>query len=194
MSLVDFLKLHPRKTHLIFDFDETLFTLLLPWEKCLFPIADKLEKLDTGLLKKYYRDEIHLNDLQNEYVQKFGEPVRKLFYDNNVKFETESLTGVLVNRNLKQFLINNKSYEIFIWSSNTHEIIEIVLRKHRLLKKFKKIMTRSNLKFLKPDTEAFEAIYDLKVPKSSYLFIGDSLSDEIAAKNSGIDFFKVAPF
>lgn len=88
-------------------------------------------------------------------------------------------------------MIQNKSYEIFLWSSNTYEVIEKVLREHGLLKKFKKFMTRSNLKFLKPNIEAFDAIYDPKISKKNYLFIGDSLSDEIAAKNCGIEFFKV---
>lgn len=193
MSLDEFLKLNPHKTHLIFDFDDTIFRLLLPWEKCLIFAEKELRKLDKELLEKYYKGEINLNDLQNEYISRFGRLAHELFYKNNLKFETEFLTGVLVNEELKKFLSKSKKHTVFIWSSNTYEVIEKVLIDHGLLEKFKKIMTRSNLKFLKPHTEAFEEIYDSKTPKDSYLFIGDSSSDEKAAKNSGIDFFKVGP-
>ena len=61
-----------KKTHLIFDFDETLFFLQLPWEKCLELIQEELIAMDNDLYNSYLSMRITWASLQNEYVSKYG--------------------------------------------------------------------------------------------------------------------------
>ncbi|MBI3103343.1 HAD-IA family hydrolase [Candidatus Daviesbacteria bacterium] len=188
MSIKDYLKKNP-KTHLIFDFDETIFKLLLPWEKVLVYIENELIKLDQSIYQKYMLGKIDLNTLQNEYVSKFGKKARDLIYKNNLKFEKGHYKGVEVNPEILDFISKTDKYQIFIWSANTSEIIVRVLKEYKLLNKFKKIISRDDVNLLKPDPEGFTKIYDPQIDKEKYLFVGDSLNDKLAAQNAGVDFY-----
>lgn len=70
MTLSQFLSTQPKK-YLIFDFDETIIHLLLPW-------GIHVDKMDA-LLRTYNQDfythqpnNLKTDDLVNEYVKKFG--------------------------------------------------------------------------------------------------------------------------
>lgn len=182
------------KTHLIFDFDETLFFLRLPWEKCLELIEEDLIKLDSDLYDSYLSMRITWASLQNEYVTKYGQKAKELILKNNTEFETENLFGVDINYDLLRFMKEVRDVEYNLWSSNTKDAVYPVLEKHDLYKKFAHIVTRSDVDMLKPHIEGFEKIYNKNIPKEKYLMIGDSSADMLAAQNAEIDFFRVSYF
>ncbi|MBI4009489.1 HAD-IA family hydrolase [Candidatus Roizmanbacteria bacterium] len=193
MQLTDYLK-SERKTYLIFDFDETLFKLILPWDHCLDYIQEELKKLDKNILRDFEEKRLNLSETQNAYISKYGQRVKKLIYSNNTQFETKQLKGVLLNKELLEFILTNKEYKLFIWSSNTSVVINKILDQYKIFNKFQKIVTRLDVDLIKPEIEGFELINKPSISTNNYLFIGDSDSDEKAAKRLDMDFFFVDYF
>lgn len=188
MTLSQHLKTR-KKTHLIFDFDSTLAHPILPWDLWEENIKDQLTKIDNSIYKKYQNNQINLSQLENAYVKKDPKLVA-LMIKNSLKFEAKYLKEVVPNKELVNFVKNARNYQKFVWSSNTRPTIEKVLRKFKIFKKFKKIIARQDVDFLKPEPEGFFQIYDPKVPKSKYLYIGNNRYDEQAASAAGIDFYQ----
>lgn len=187
MTLVNYLKTH-QKTHLIFDFDETLVHVLLPWDRWEEDIKDELIKIDKSIYSKYKRRRINLSQLENAYISKYPQ-TKDLIIKNSVNFETKYLKEVVPNKKLISFIKYAGDYKKFIWSSNSIQIIEKGLKKFKIEGKFQKISSRTNLTLIKPETEGFEKIYAPNIPKKNYLFIGNSSYDRLAAKKSDINFY-----
>lgn len=190
MELADYLR-KTKKTHLIFDFDETILKLLLPWDDAFKRIRKELISLDEKTYGDYGSRKISFSLLQNKYVREFGKKILGNFIKNEIGFEREELRGVILNPKLLDFVKNSSSYEMFIWSSNAKPTIEKLLKQHGIFGKFKKIVSREDVSFLKPEVDGFELLHDVKIPKEKYLFIGDSVNDKLAAEKLGIDFFLV---
>lgn len=192
ISLEQYLKQNP-KTHLLFDLDETICWLILPWEHWEDKIKSKLITLDQTIYQKYTTGKISLSELQNQYVSLFPK-LKKVFIHNNEQFETTHLQKILPNSQLLKFLkthSNSQKYTFYLWTSNTHTTAKQVLQKYALTNTFKKIITRNNVRMLKPNTEGFTLIKEKNIPLANYLFIGDSQSDKQAAHAADIDFFKI---
>ncbi len=192
MNLEDYIKEH-KKQHIIFDLDETLFELVLPWSDWENDIEQQLKSIDPEILDEYKKGTIDLNGLQNAYVSKYPQTL-DLLIQHNVNFETKNLSGATPNLDLINFIKNSTELDFYIWTSNTRAVAEKVLAENQILPKFKKIVTRDDVALLKPEIEGFWKIYKNDQPKSEYLFVGDSNSDRIAAKDVGIDFFLVDYF
>ncbi len=188
MRLDDYLPKN-NKAYLIFDLDETLCKLLLPWDDYVEGIKIKLIQLDKKLFYELDKNEVSLSDFENNLVSRFGVPVKKLLIDHRIEFETTTLAGMIPNNNLVSFIQNSHDH-MFIWSSNTKPTVSNTLKKLGIFDKFRKIITGEDVMYLKPNSEGFTKIYDTKIFKRKYLLIGDSNSDKEAAENSGIDFFK----
>lgn len=176
------------KTHIIFDFDETLGRFLLPWEEWDRDVADKVAERAPYLKGKSYVD------IHNKYVKSHGKKALNHIRILNETFETSKLKGIERNYELISFMLGNPKYKYYIWSSNSRKTIEHALRELGILDKFSKIITRSETKYIKPDPYGFFLIENSDTNKDEYLFIGNSRSDEKAAEAIGIDFFKVDYF
>lgn len=187
MDLKNYLNFH-QKTHLIFDLDETLVHLILPWEILLDPISTELAKTDISLLRQYKKGQINLAQLENSYISK-NPKLKQLIIQNRLNFEAKYLKDIVANPELINFIKNAKNYQIFLWSSNTRPVVEKVLKKFKIFGKFKKLVTRMDVDLLKPEPEGFFKIYDSKIPKGDYLFIGNSSADRQAAQKVNVDFY-----
>ncbi|GEM_PF-364063 len=184
------------KTHLIFDLDETLCWVILPWERWEDHLKEQLIKLDKNIYSEYKQRKISLSELQNQYISKFP-ATKQLFIKNNTWFETTFIQKVFPNPPLLQFIAKNQNtnkYTLYLWSSNTKKTVTTVLKKYNIQHQFKKIITRNDVAQLKPNPEGFNLIKEKNIHLNQYLFIGDSKSDKQAAKAVGIDFFKVTYF
>lgn len=198
MSLSSYLKSSP-KTHLIFDFDNTLFRLHLPWHRWDERMRKDLIDLDQSIYQTYldsHKDDsafvIGISQLQNDYVKKHGQKALDVITKNNQEFEVNDQTGVTPNQHLVDFILHNSKYSYSLWSTNTSHAIIPVLDQHGLTPTFNHIITRNEVTFVKPDPQGFvEFIHDSRTPVSQYLMIGDSSADQQAAKNAGIDFYQV---
>ena len=193
MDLETYLK-EVNKTHLIFDFDETLVKLMLPWDHWEDEIKVKLLELDPSIYSDYKKSKITLSDLINQYTLKFGKLAKKLLTENALHFETSNLKEVIPNGKLLEFIKNSEGYTMFLWSSNTRPIIEKVLEQHQIRNKFEKLITNTDVEFIKPYAEGFYKIYNPTISKGHYLLVGDSDLDKKAARDADIDFFKISFF
>lgn len=189
-ALADYLSKH-KKTNIIFDFDATIFHLLLPWDHVYDPIREQLIKMDPEIFAGFERGEYHDGITREKYFKKYGEAARALIHPQLRKFEVEELRGVRVNEDLVDLIRNDNDHVMYIWSANTRKPIEDVLKEHGIFNRFKKIVTIDDVLNIKPDTEGFKHLYDNKTALSQFLLVGDSASDEGAAKALGMDFFKV---
>ncbi len=189
--LRDYLKHNP-KTHLIFDFDETLFHLLLPWEqKWDEMVLVKLAELDETIYNTYRSGGLRGTEMLNEYVMRHGDKARKVRARYETEFEKQ-LTGVRVNHELVDFVKTRPTEHMYIWSTNVRPTIENVLVEHEMLHLFDRMSTGTEVQYIKPNPAGFEQLYDGKTPLEQYLMIGDSDNDMGAAQAVGIDFLRVS--
>ena len=193
MDLKNYLKAHP-KTHLIFDLDETILHLILPWEKVHLEIKNELIKLDAKAYQNYQNGKINLSQLENTLVLKHGKKVKDMLIKSRAQFETKYLKDVIPNPELITFIKKAKSYKLYLWSSNSAGAVKKALKQFKIDKYFEKIVTGTDVLLLKPEIDGFLKIYDPKVPKSQYLFIGDNESDKKAAQKAGIDCYLTTYF
>lgn len=180
-----------KKTDIIFDFDATIFELLLPWEDHFKHIRDELTALDAKIYKNYVSGKVDDVVTQLRFLEKYGDRAKKIFDRNSLIFESKYLRGVRKNHDPVDFIKHDNKYKKHIWSSNSRLSVENVLKEHDLLEKFEKIVTRELVEIIKPYTFGFKHIHDKKTPLEKFLFVGDSQNDEGAAMALGIDFFKV---
>ncbi len=180
-------------SHLIFDFDQTIARLLLPWDRYHDDIEGILRSYDPTIIEAYIRADIHLNDMQNAYVKAHGVKLVDLFRRHNREFETKKLRGIHPNKNLINFIKTVPEVFLYIWTSNMPDAVISFLKKEKIFHLFKKIVTRNDVSYLKPDSESFDMLYDPKIKKEKYALVGDSDNDELAAKKVSIHFFRVNP-
>lgn len=93
-----------RKENIIFDFDNTLFRLILDWEKYFLFIREKLMKTNPHIYNAYCMGDINWAQMQNGYVNKYGRQLLKLIYTNNNKAEELLIKKEIINPNLVNFI------------------------------------------------------------------------------------------
>lgn len=193
MKLDCYLKQNNKK-HIVFDFDETLFTLHLPWVDYKKEMVKKLTQLDPSL---YLKDENDLlTPLMNIALQKYGQKAKQIINNYSEFFESEHLQNVSMNQEILGFIRGNyMNYNFYIWSSNTSKTIHTILENNGLISFFKKVITQNEVSMLKPFPDGFNQIFDEKTQKKvEFVLIGDSTFDKNAAKNAGIEFLHVKNF
>lgn len=178
-----------RKTHLIFDFDATLVLMHVPWSKWGDAVRQEIVDLDVALWEDYKKQQSPIH-MQNAVVEKFGEQGREIFLRRCPPFELQYSSKFSRNDPLlKEVEAFHDQYRMFIWSSNSSQLVNAVLQETGMNDWFDKVIARNELRFLKPSPEGFELIHDPNVPNEKYVMIGDSSHDKAAAKNAGIDFY-----
>ena len=176
------------KSHLVFDFDGTLAFVDIPWKQLADGIRDEIREMDEELWVKH--GYLSGPAFQNELVRKHGKPALDLLLQHVPLFEMQYSKQVTQNTALlKQIDAFRSEYSLYIWSSNTRQLIEAVLADAGMEDWFDKIVTRNDVRYLKPNPEGFMHIYDPRVPEDEYLLIGDSSHDKKAAAAAEIDFF-----
>lgn len=184
------LKQTPKKI-IIFDFDETLYRLKLPWLDFKEGLKSLCNEIDPVIVKNFDGElMIHLAD---QVIDKHGGMARKRVFEFCEKYEGSNDYDVEVNGELLKWVVDNAlDYKMVIWSSNMSETVRQVFVNQNVTEFFSLIVGKEDVKRLKPYTDGFEIIYDYFGGEvSDYLMVGDSNSDEGAAKNVGMDFVKV---
>lgn len=186
LQLANYLAKNPKKV-LIFDFDETIFTLELPWHIFFDGLVSRLLVLDPNL-----HEERSIVALEHRAVRQHGDKANQIINDWSREFEKQYLRGVTEHLVLTNFIRERHAdFSIFIWTSNTREIIEPILKDAELFELIERTVTADDVQLIKPDPEGFSLIYSDKHALSDYLMIGDSTNDSGAAAAAGIDFFEV---
>lgn len=191
-KLEDYLKKN-KKTHIIFDLDETILELLLPWQEWMIEIKRIGNEYDKNVWSDFDKGLVQAAVPQNVLFKKIGNEVRDRINDYTETFEVSRLTGVRKHVELIEFIKANAGNYVFtMWSANTRKVINKVLEEARIYKCFKLIVSRGDVDYLKPNPDGFKLIDDGKTSIDQYLFVGDSSNDEGAAKALGMDYFEVS--
>ena len=188
MNLAEYIKTN-NKTHVIFDFDATLFLLILPWVNWKEGLKKELVKVDASIWDEYESGAFSIAELQNKYIQNHGQTIRDFMNNHCESFEMESLERYKPNTDLLNTLNELDHVHKYVWSSNARPVIQKVLDETGLANKFERIVTRQDVDFIKPMPDGFNLIHDQNVDKSKYLMVGDSSHDRGAAEAAGIDFY-----
>lgn len=197
-TLETLLATNPKK-YLIFDFDETLFTLHLPWGEYLETTYDLLKTYNAEFFTKEAISNETNFQLINKFTREFGSAPRDMTLAYAKRFETEKLTGVSPCQRQLDFLdAHGEEYTLFLWTSNCTTTVEPILKEKGYHALFTHIIGRDSVTYCKPDPDGFNQIKEYVVKNidpdatlADFLMIGDSNSDEGAAYHSDIDFFRV---
>lgn len=177
------------KKQVIFDFDETLCTLLIDWDNWV----REMEEIFSSYKIKLNPKEIGYAAVQNYCIEKFGDEARNKIIDINFQNERQFYSGYNLHVDTLQLLQTSRELaQLYIWTSNDRATITPIIEELGLAKFFKRIITRNDVKYIKPSPDGFLLIYDQEHPKSEYLLIGDSRYDSQAAVNAGIDFLHIS--
>lgn len=189
-ELLDQLNAHPKK-HLIFDFDQTLCKLLVDWRHW----HENIAKLFQSYEPSFKEDEAtHIHVQENYFISKYGPEVKKKIDEFGYDAENNYTQGFVPHPELIAVLPRLKEkYSLSLWSSNHRLTVIPILASLGIDKYFDLIVPINDVVLVKPDADGFTRLIhpNFNYPLSDYLMIGDSRSDENAAKNSGIDFFNV---
>lgn len=186
MQTLQQLVLNTPKKHLIFDFDETIFTLDLPWHLYYEEMDRRLHQLDSSLPETK-----SINDLENMAVKKLGNVAQQVRWKYSQEFEAEQLKGVKELTDLTNFIKENTGkYRFYLWTSNMRTTVEPILTQYNMLSVFTKLATKGDVKFTKPYADGFLLLHDNEdEDKKDWLMIGNSYNDRGAAEQSGIDYW-----
>lgn len=178
------------KTHVIFDFDLTIGKVVIDWWGWQDAMARIIQKHNPDF--KYKKGD-RIDGLLNDKIRIHGDNLRQDFWKANSDYEQKHATGFEPNPEIVNFIKNSK-LKMYIFSSNSKATLNKALTGFGILNKFIKIVSRDDVDYIKPDTDGFKYILDKSIPIEKYLFVGDSVSDEKAAKSIGMDFYKVTFF
>lgn len=194
MTLPEFLT-HRYKTHLIFDFDETLFWLVMDWNIFISAMEKNLAPIDPVLYADFVEQKISLTGTLSAYSQQYGAKVKQQINAMALAFEEQAFEQAVPNPELIDFVrANHNRYHMSIWTSNTSKIIGKVLEANNLSGVFTKVVSLLDVALLKPYPEGFASLRAAEVPLEHYLMVGNSQADAGAAKAVGIDYFHVDYF
>jgi phosphoglycolate phosphatase-like HAD superfamily hydrolase len=187
----ELLKFLPRKKYFIFDFDRTLAKMEIDWTDWHLGIAQIYSKYnpDHGYEKGKNPHQYH-----NILVERYGDPLLAEARQFNRDYESKHLTGFTPNIELIKFIHDNTYLTFYVYSSNARSTVVRGLTEVGILDRIKKVVTKDDVRFVKPNPEGFTLLDDFKGNEPQFLMIGDSGADRDAAKAAGIDFLECSNF
>ena len=175
---------------LLFDFDSTMFFLFKDYDR-----KDLVLKLNSTL-KKYGLDSVFDRNFFDAFLYAMdNKECLKEINEIIVEAELDAVDlGYHVDGFMDIFPYLLKNYSIGIVSNNSKECIDKYMEKYHnglSLPFFGRIPLRSDL--LKPNPYLLEEAYKyFKVKKEDILYIGDNITDYMAATAAGIKFLGMA--
>ena len=177
------------KTDIVFDFDQTIAKILIDWDEWEVLMGELMKKFDPGWVS--LGDGIHHR--LNEYIKKYGSDFCQEVVKITSEFELKNNKGFILNTELVD-LVRQVDKRMYLFTSNTRELVIPYLKKEGLFDLFGKIIARNDVLYAKPDPEGLGLIYNSRIQKRNYVFIGDSKNDLAAALAFGIDHFYTPKF
>lgn len=181
-----------QKTHLILDLDRTLAHMLIDWREWHEPsgIISCVLQFDPD----YPQTRLGHKGI-NDATRRFGPRLEQKFIEFETNYELAHFRGYRLNEPLYHYIKQNPDQLQFsLYTSNVKAVVYPLLVELGLEQTFAHVVTMDKVTYIKPDPEGFRYILDPHIPKSRYLMVGDSASDQGAAAEAGIDYFQVHYF
>ena len=175
------------KKFLIFDFDRTLAKMEIDWTDWHPGVEKIYAQFDPN---HGYQCGKNPHEYNNKLVKKYGTELVKKLIHFNTQYEATHLMGFTPYHELVNFITNNNSCTLYIYSSNSRQTVKRGLREMKIANKFKQIITRDDVKYIKPDPQGLYLINGFAENKEKFLMIGDSDSDKDVSKAGGIDYLE----
>ncbi len=175
------------KKYFIFDFDRTLAKMEIDWSDWHTGISEVYSKYDPN---HGYQEGKNPHTYHNELIDKYGELLLNDARDFNTEYESKYLTGFTPNTELIEFITNTPDLIFHVYSSNAKDTVFRGLKELDILDKIKNVVTKNDVKFVKPNPEGFSLFEGFEENKPLFLMVGDSKSDRNAAQAAGIDFLE----
>ncbi len=179
--------------HIIFDLDETIAKLHLPWEKGFEMLYERAPVQVEGGLRQGFKHSEPFGVVLNRAVEQHEDflPILLIWAQ---EFEAE-LTSQQPHHQLVSAIeeFASEGRRLIVWTSNTRRAAQQVLDELGIAHHFDVMVTRDDVRLLKPNPEGWQHIHDDE-PLEQYLLIGDSANDRGAAEAVGIEFFEITYF
>lgn len=179
------------KKYLIFDFDYTIDKLIIDWTDWKAGELAVVKRYDPQT--ELAVQEVHF-PVVNKFVERFGSKLNLDLIDFQAEYESSHYTGHEPIQTVVDFILNNQTYDLLLWSNNHSRTIQPIMKELGLADKFIRQVTRDKNDFAKPHRSGFLKLYEPNTPLSEYLLIGDAETDQWAADEAGIDFLHVEDF
>ncbi|MBP7740627.1 HAD-IA family hydrolase [Candidatus Woesebacteria bacterium] len=181
------------KQHLVFDFDLTIAKMNIDWSQW----HEGVEKIYTKIDPNIVYDGLAKQDPHHFYnlmAEKHGTELVEIMKDFNQKYEDEHLLGFTPYQDLIDFIVSAKTKNRYVYSSNSRKTVEKGLTSLGIINEFDQIISRDDVSLVKPSPEGFYTLPKFLENKNQFLMIGDSNSDQEAAKTAGVDFIRCEYF
>lgn len=181
--------------NLIFDLDETLTRLDLPWEEWIGQVTGSLPAEAAKKLEQLLEVEgAPWGEVVNEQIVKDS-----VFYDRFIKicqdFESKYFAHTPYDDLVKALpRLKEEGCDLFLWTSNTRQTAERALMEMGILQLFTQLLTREDVKLGKPHGEGWKQFVFANENPDTCLMIGDSQNDALAAQAGSIAYYKISFF
>lgn len=174
---------------IIFDFDETLATIIIDWS----PWYEKVANIFRKYQPDFQDDDGITMQMVSQFITRYGQPLREAYLAFARDFERKTYQGYQKNQAALDLLqtLHQQNKNLYLLTSNTKATILPILSELDISSYFNKIITLDDVTNIKPSAVPFELIYSKDKSKNQYLMIGDSSSDRGFAENADIAFLDV---
>jgi HAD superfamily hydrolase (TIGR01549 family) len=179
------------KKYFVFDFDRTLARMEIDWSEWHAGISEIYTKYDPN---HGYKEGENPHLYHNQLVATHGDVLLKEAQDFNRSYEAQYATGFTPNTAAIQFIQENPTLTFYVYSSNSRPTVTKGLGELGILDRIHTIISKDDVKFVKPDPEGFFALNNFAGNENQFLMIGDSGADRGAAKAAGVDFLECRVF
>lgn len=178
--------------HIIFDFDQTLVSLLIDWSSWQEGVAAIINKYDSSFNEA---KSLHSHSI-TKFIDKYGKTFRDDYINFGLNLEQKNYSGYeIINKTMTLLkTMHQQNKNLYLLTSNSAETVLPILEELKITDYFNKIITANDVENVKPSPSPFKLIYTEGNNKNQYLMIGDSISDRGFAENIGIDYLDVADF
>ncbi len=180
---------------IVFDLDETLTVLNLPWQEWIDDVARLLpQKRTAEFLDAVEGRGRPWGAIINEQIAE-DPAFYKAFLTICTAFEQKYFSHTPY-RALAEALpgLKTEGRKFYVWTANTRATAERALNEMAIRDLFDGIVAREDVLYGKPDREAWAHILEPNDDLDSVLLVGDSKNDEASAHAAGVAFFKITHF
>lgn len=175
----------------IFDMDGTLVELKLNITSAKQEILYKLRSEGYSLKGVTVNSPMLdiIKTAESEATEGYKQYVKKVVDKILTKYEIAAALQASLRKGAKEVIkkLADNNFKLGLATNNSKASVNIVLKKNEVFKVFDAIVTRDDVKDLKPSGEMLELILRLlSVKPNQAIFVGDSIHDIAAAKNVGI--------
>jgi len=167
----------------IFDFEGTLVNVAWDVDRALAEVREFLREMNNELEFAHYAEIYNLiSKSREELIKEIDE-----IYD---RYDEMALNSWRLKEDVLYLLerLEKLGIKRALVTSIGKRSLEKALTKFKIYDKFSVVVTRDDVRFLKPEPEGIlKAIEKLGVGRNSILYIGDSVSDVRAALKAGVD-------